>query len=630
MRIKIQTFFPLTRKSWTSWTIECVLALVALTALPAWPQANITGAQTNLGPQSPSDNGIFVDRPKVYDQATLQALLAAVEKNLASLNAFTSTNLTGGLGTLQGGIATQSALAGQLSTGGTTPTIPSLPTTPSFSVPTAFSPSSADLFSEETQLGFQIVSLQLLLQGARSDQVTPNTNFPRTLVTLGFPISVNVPPGYQYQNAVAEVEVSVCAPGDSTSESETPSLVTILPQAKTYNVASIVNKSMQLSGGAVAQVFNFGGSFLRGRQTYFLMQDQDTIAFQRPADGTCQPELQTAGTSYRPITFGWQFKPVLGEKVVRDGLRQVFVQLSFEPGSEGEIWCDKSINVRTRWRTYDRKTRRVGAPITGFDDFPEPEPNYNNPPTPSLVAVTDNGDGTVTVKASGNFKTGTYVRLGNLLLGSNSSTSPPPASGTPGSPSSTTQPSPTTQSPSNSQAPSSPSGSGAASNTPSGTTTPTTSSSAPSSGSQPSTVGSPSSAPTNATTLQIQATLQVPGTNQITNNASSSQTPAVGPNAGGASASSSQFLYTPGYILFSASASGIALNGAFLVDPDGLEAPVVAAPYQNKNLSCRISNPVPSTQRKTVHGGIDKGPKARKHFWVKHAGQKRAIWICVG
>lgn len=590
---------PVFLKLTKGWIVDSLLLTTCFVACHAWPQAQIsTQAVISQGnPNVARANGIYVDVPKVYDEAALQALLSSVQKNLASLNAFNSTNLTNALGTLQGAEANQTLSAAQFSTGGTTPTVPSAPTTPAFSLPTAFSPSSADVFSEESQLAFQILSLQLLLQGARSDQVTPNTNLPRTLVTLGFPISINVPQGYEYQNAAAEIEVSVCAPGDTQSESKTPSVVTILPQEKTYNVAGIVNKSTQVSGGAIAQIFNFGGSFLKGHQTYFLMQDQDTIAFQRSPDGTCNPTTGGNGfsaASYKPVTFGWQFKPVLGEKVVRDGLRQVYAQLSFEPGDEGEIWCDRSINIRTRWRAYDKKTGRVGAPITNFTDFPATEANFNNPPIPSEVVVTDDGDGTVTVKASGNFKVGTYVRIGNALLGASPSVTPVSAS--PGSPA-TTSPSPAAP-PTNTTQTSSPTagspatgGSGPPSTTTTANNLNATASLAPANlaGQSGNAVPSAANSAGNATTLQLQATLQLPSANQGGNSASNQQNaPTTTQNASAASVGSTQFLSTPGYILFSGPASSIALNGAYLVDPDGLEAPVIAAPY--KNQTCKVSS----------------------------------------
>jgi hypothetical protein len=529
-----------------------------------------------------------VDFPKVYDDSALDALLQAAQKNLASLNAFDSGTLIKGLGTLQGSSAIQSQNALQATTTGTatTPTVPTVPSLSAFTLPTTFSPSSVDLLNEETQLGFQIVSLQLLLQGARSDQVVPRTNYPKTRVTLGFPVSINVPAGYQYQEAVAEVEVSVCASEDS--QAAQPSLITILPQAKTYNVASLVSKSTQVSGGAIAGVMNVGGSFLRGKQTYYLLQDQDTIAFQRPPHDYCnslqlgkdgKPETK----KYRPVTFGWQFKPVLGEKVIRDGLRQTFVQLSFRPaleaGAEGRaISCGDSIHVRAGWRSFDKRTGRVGARIAEFKDLTEYQPEFDNPPTPLGVKAEDNGDGTLTVLAYGGFKVGTSVRIGNLVLGPANSIPQPSAPGG-NSPSAVSQPANPGANPSGNTVTTNPGNAAPVSNTP--TTTPTPATGTTPVVSQNTNTPAAAAGTQNPTTLQIQATLQIPGTLPTTITPSAPITPSPG---GGTAATG--FLFTSQYIKFIAPASAIALNGAFLVNPDGTEAPVLAGQIPQPLLSC--------------------------------------------
>lgn len=585
---------------------------------PAAPQQGANSAQIRTDISSPPSQasasappstyapGIYVDRPKVYDQASLLALISSLQQNLTSLNPFVAQNLTNGLGTMQGAVANQAQNSFQLNYGGspTAPAAPSLPNAPAFALPTAFSPSSADIFSEETQLGFQIVSLELLLEGARSDQVEPNTNQPRTMVTLGFPVSINVPQGYKYQNAVAEVEVSICAPGDTPEESKTPRLVTIIPEAKTYNVAGLVNKSTQVSGGAIAQVFSFGGSFLRGHQTYYLMQDQDTLAFQKRSAATCIPHAAASGPTnslgsaesassaaskpttseakpYPALTFGWQFKPVLGEKVVRDGLRQTFVQVSFAPWNVAPSHVDQSIEVRTRWRTYDRKTGRVGAFLPTDGDATFPEYNYNTPPQASGISASDNGDGTLTVKATGDFKTGTYVRIGSLLL-------KPPVPQTTSS---------ISNAPGNGQA----SGNAATGNVQAGGGV----SSAVSNGSgggqnsttqTASTAGSQASSPapgtpaanasqSNTTSLQIQATLQLPAGAQNSTGGSGSS-PAANSTGTVTPQPATLVAVTPAFVLFTAPAASIAANGAFLVDPDGLESPLVACDTTKTSAAC--------------------------------------------
>jgi hypothetical protein len=82
------------------------------------------------------------------------------------------------------------------------------------------------------------------------------------------------------------------------------------------------------------------------------------------------------------------------------------------------------------------------------------------------------------------------------------------------------------------------------------------------------------------TTLQIQATLQIPGASQTTPAAPGSSNP------GGGTTGATGFLSTSQYIEFIAPASAIALSGAFLVNPDGTEAPVLAGQIPQLPSSC--------------------------------------------
>jgi hypothetical protein len=59
-------------------------------------------------------------------------------------------------------------------------------------------------------------------------------------------------------------------------------------------------------------------SFLKGRKTIYLVQDQDTVALQRPYD----PANPSAAS------FEWEFHPILGQHYVKSGLTQTFVQVA--------------------------------------------------------------------------------------------------------------------------------------------------------------------------------------------------------------------------------------------------------------------------------------------------------------
>ena len=293
-----------------------------------------------------ASNGIHVGEPKVYDDASLEALLHDTRTKAAGLTAFDQKSITGAIGTTQGSSAEQTQVAAQVTglpkPGATatavSPNSPSQPSLPSYSLPSSFSNSAGDIFNEQTQLNSQMTGLQLLLEGSLTDQFVAGTTKLKRRVTLGFPISISVQPGFQFQNAVAEVEVTVCNPPgtDTTAVNSNPSLVNIIPQEKSYNVASLVSKSVSLSGGAIAGVVNFGGSFLHGHQTYYLVKDQDTLALERPA------RKDVCGG--KTATFVWQFRPVLGQKVVRDGMRQTFAQIAMPPVTSRQT-CPSTVVV---------------------------------------------------------------------------------------------------------------------------------------------------------------------------------------------------------------------------------------------------------------------------------------------
>jgi hypothetical protein len=441
----------------------------------------------------------------------------------------------------------------------------SLPaTTGALAAPSAPTVSAGDLLSTETELNYTIVTLQLLLQGALSDQLEPKTNSPRPRLTMGLPVSINVPPGFQYRNAVAEIEVSMCAP-EGTGGIE-PRLVTILPQARTYNVASLVSRSAQIGGGAVTQIFTAGGTLFRGRQTFYVVKDQDTIAFQHVPFGECKALVsEPAGLrpiSYRPLVFGWQFKPVLGQAVVQDGLRQNFVQLSFSPTSQSpdprsaETYSCESepVRIRARWRRYDPKTGRVGAQIGRDKNLnPYTPPTYSEP-VPQAVTVDDNGDGKLTVSVWGAFKTTAFVRIGNLVLGPTQGIA---VAQTPAGPQNTPPANPNAASPTATNAPAPPPASG-------NSTAPSTAGSP--NNSSPNQAGSPAPGASTAN----QSTLQIQGTVQITSGQQAAQQGTTSP----AATTSNSFYWFPDLIRFTAPATAIAQNDAFLVNPDGYEGKI--------------------------------------------------------
>ena len=344
---------------------------------------------------------------------------------------------------------------------------------PTTTLPTTPSVASSKILAEQVQLAAQIQSLRLLLRGSLSGHFTKpgplgTRQGPKLKTTLGIPITVN--PDRRYKNAVAIVEVEVeklvdiggatfdceakgaselrceirpkvtidctrqapaggsfeCKAGEVTSlncsplgggkftcsegnSGEKPIVTMLIPQEKTYNVAAISDKSTSIGGGVATQLIGISGSFLRGRKTFYMTQDQDTVALSfNPSDKN-------------RIGFLWQFRPVLGRKYVQSERKTVFVQLAFptflDAGS-GEIG---KLYVRSYWREYDSKRGVLGKMIPGSlskNDVVWDIPHYQL--NTGLLEfnhtnLVDLGDGRMMVNLPGRFLPGTYVRIGNEI-----------------------------------------------------------------------------------------------------------------------------------------------------------------------------------------------------------------------
>jgi hypothetical protein len=271
---------------------------------------------------------------------------------------------------------------------------------------------------EETQLNADIEGYTLLLEGALDDHfmfvpykdpANPQNDhlmqLPRTRVTLGIPVDIRN--SGRYKDAVAEVTLEVTASQDSTLK-DRPRITALLPTQRTYNVASIVDHSVSLGGGVVSSLASVGVSWLWGHHTYYVVKDQDTVAFQLPAKAT---ERTTQ-------SFGWQFRPTLGQPRVTEGPREVFVQLAFPmmpiPASVSPVLG--TVRVTTLWKHLDRKTNAVSPdPIPGSVSIyqtPFSVFQYDLAPEIGNPDPTDNGDGTLTVRMSGPFLPGTAVQVG--------------------------------------------------------------------------------------------------------------------------------------------------------------------------------------------------------------------------
>lgn len=404
--------------------------------------------------------GIEVGRPKIYDDSLLQQMLTAAEAKLLSLQLLDQSGIAGHLGAVTGATqsissfglsvqgptlpqvattnngATNSTVTGQgntTTTGATTGTsstnssqntanapVTNVTTTapqtappsvtapaPSTSLPSTFSVSASDLLNEQMQLTYEIANLRLLLEGSLNDWTIGTTKVVKPRVTLGFPITIS--PGKPSKDATAVVEIEIEKdPETKPPTDEVPALITLLPREKTYNVAKITDSSFAISAGIATQVVSVAGAYGRSKKTYYLVKDLDTIAL------TFQPQ------DPKRIGFMWQFRPVLGQRYVRAGLKQTFVQIAFPSN-----WSNSNfgnVHIRTYWKYFDRKegyAKNVRRDSLRDDKQSWPIPNYSLEQVPKefdYKSLQDLGNGQILVTVAGRFLGGTYVRVGGNFL----------------------------------------------------------------------------------------------------------------------------------------------------------------------------------------------------------------------
>lgn len=349
-------------------------------------------------------NGISVGRPKVFDNRTLTLMLETLSDSLRSLQFADQKSLAAALATIQGFQSKESTsnlsvttlplpgakketdtssgnvdsagnpLPNTTKTSTTTtrdalvPQAPALDTTPSFS---GFTPnygeSASDLLSDQVNLSYQIFNLRMLLERSLTDRLQGDE--PRLQAVLGF--NVTIDPPRTANDAVAVVEITLSqrseAGGASESQASTPlSLVSLMPEEKTYNSAALSSKSHAFAGAAVAKIVQVGYSQRKRSQIFYLYRDNDTVSYERMVPG-----------DPNKIVFGWVFRPVLGRRSVAPGLRQLFAIValskadscpanSANPTDSAEVkTClgpNLDASVRTYWKKYHSGT------ATSFED----------------------------------------------------------------------------------------------------------------------------------------------------------------------------------------------------------------------------------------------------------------------
>jgi hypothetical protein len=305
------------------------------------------------------NNGIAVGAPKVYDNRSLTLMLDSLNDQLKSVQTIDSKTLPAALNLLQGyqsqDVSRQ--VTGQISppqqpavTGGTgaaaagasIPAPPDLLTAPKFTP--SFGQSAADLLSDQVDLSYQIFNIRMILDRSLSDRLLTqgDAKYPRLQAVVGINVSVDPPRDAEDSVAIVEITLRPAKP-DTTSRM---SLVSMMPQEKTYNSAALSQKSTAFGGSAVASIIAVGYSERRRGQNFYLFRDNDTTAFE---------EMTNPGGN--ELRFGWQFRPVLGRKSVSPGLRQMFAVISVPQNDKAGVVASYQMlaSVRTYWRHYDRK-----------------------------------------------------------------------------------------------------------------------------------------------------------------------------------------------------------------------------------------------------------------------------------
>lgn len=291
---------------------------------------------------------------------------------------------------------------------------------------------ASDVLTDQLNLASQIFNLQMLYERSLSDRIISEgtegnrVSNPRMQTVLGLQVSITPPAGAEDCAAVVEIAVQP----RNGNVTEPISLVAMMPQEKTYNATSLSTSERSISGSAVAKILNFNlGGKSRARQ-YFLHRDSDTVAFERnpQADPKAFPDAD------RATVFGWEFRPVLGRRVVTAGTRQMLAVVSL-PMGEHDQGEDLLLDIKSRsyWRRYNRRTQTTKPKSSwvpwrfdrsGTVDFPIQVlaiPNICKvqdalKPKVSGIKWVNTGQGSAAVTVKGqNFFSGTQVVIGGKV-----------------------------------------------------------------------------------------------------------------------------------------------------------------------------------------------------------------------
>jgi hypothetical protein len=438
-----------------------------------------------------SYGSISVDQPEIYDNAALESQLTLLRAQLAQLGVVDNATLTASLGNVQGTTLSYSGISVQAAVPATA-TVPTAPAPPSLP-PTASTIASdtIGLINKQMELESQLQGYQLLLGGSDFARYTRN-GLSKDRVVVGFPISIAPEPRHRNMAAVVQItyfppnsgqfpEPGLCEQsaysaknprGQTATEyrfsvndeqnavraceeqEATPSIINILPTQHSYNVVGVTSRAQTAGIGAIIGTVNAGIAGAFGKQSQYLVAQQDTVALQGQGVVTCTRELVELATKShtqqcvpgsRGISFRWQFRPVLGEAYVRAGIRRTFVQLAIPNVRRPYPYYGGIVFIKMMWRPFDPRSGVVSElPDTGryaTDYAYGSEADSSHAMDAEGVPVTvrnvfghtfissevskietfDQGGGLLQVSLRGRFLAGATVRVGGTIL---SQTSP--------------------------------------------------------------------------------------------------------------------------------------------------------------------------------------------------------------
>jgi hypothetical protein len=404
---------------------------------------------TRFGPADLTGSGITVGAPKIFDNRSLTLMMEGLNTNLQSFNSV-SQNLTSNLNAFQQGDAVSSSnrlqlnlrvpnplsapAAGSPDGASSNPGIDPGAADPPIqnqraaaASPINFSPNygigAPDALVDQFNLAFQVFNQRIVTERAVSDRVWEGKA--RLQIVLGFQVSIDPPEGAEDCAAVAEIGL------EFEGSSKEISIVALIPQDRTYNVASYSSSANSIDGSIVSRVKAIGGSASRQRDSLYLHRDADTIAFERDgakesaAFGLREPRIKPPAN-----VFGWEFHPVLGRRTVSPGPRLMLAVIAL-PCDEDTI-SDLKVSTRAYWLSYDRKRQTTNVrwawwPLPGRQGrvpdwvkraLPLPSGKTIEPPRPRIETISwvDTGNGAAVVLVEGgNFFSGTEVIIGGKV-----------------------------------------------------------------------------------------------------------------------------------------------------------------------------------------------------------------------